>query len=427
MADPPGPTDPAGSAGPANLASVPGYSRTWTAATVSAFGSYVTALAVGVLIVADLDGGATDVGLVNAARWLPYLVFGLVMGVLVDHLRRRPLLVGADLGRAVLLGAVPLLWATDRLSVGWLAVLMAGFGLLNLTFDAAFQSFVPRLVPAALLTPAHARFDQSDAVAQTSGPALAGALVSLVGAPLAVLVDALSFLCSGLLLWRMGVVEPPSRRPSLRGVPRQAWEGLRWVYRHPTLRPLALGGHGWFLSSAVAGAVVTPYALRTLGLSAFSLGLALAVAGVGALVGSSLAVKLGRRFGAGRVVIGCYASGALAWSLMALAGAGWPGQLLFFAGQLFVGFDIGTSSANEMGYRQTVTPDRLQGRMNASMRSINRAMVVVGAPVGGVLGDALGYRTMLWVAAAGLVLVGTALGLTRFRRARVGDAFSAPA
>jgi len=409
------------------LADSPGFWTTWTAFTVSAFGSYVTSLAIGVLVVLTLDGGATEVGLVNAAKWLPYLLFGLIAGVLVDRARRRPLLIAADLGRGVLLLAIPLLALIDQLHIVWLVVLMAVFGLMSLIHDAAFQAFVPRLVPTGLITPAHARLDQSDAVAQASGPALAGGLVSLVGAPLAVLVDAVSFLVSGLLLSRVHVQEPPGRSVSVRGVPGEVADGLRWVYRHATLSALALTSHAWFFCSAMAGAVVTPFALRTLGLSPFGMGLAFALAGVGALAGSLAAVRLGMRFGAGRVVIACNATTALAWALIALSGGGWPGWALFGAGQLVFGLGLGTSNANEMGYRQTVTPDRLQGRMNATMRSINRAMIVVGAPVGGLLGDAFGYRTLLWVSAAGFLVVAVALGLSRFRGARLDDAYANPA
>lgn len=403
-----------------------GFWATWSAFTVSAFGSYVTSLAVGVLVVLTLDGGATEVGLVNAAKWLPYLLFGLIVGVLVDRVRRRPLLIAADLGRGVLLLAIPLLAAFDQLHIGWLILLMAVFGLMSVIHDAAFMAFVPRLVPAGLLTPAHARLDQSDAVAQASGPALAGGLVSLVGAPLAVLVDAVSFLISGLLLCRVTVPEPPGRSVSVRGLPGEVADGLRWVYRHATLAALALNTHVWFFFSAMAGAVVTPFALRTLGLSPFTLGLALALAGLGALVGSLAAVWLGARFGAGRVVIACRVADAVAWALIAWSADSGSGWVLFGAGQLVFGLGLGASNANEMGYRQTVTPDRLQGRMNATMRSINRAMIVVGAPVGGLLGDALGYRNLLWIAAAGFLVVGVSLGLSSFRKARLDDAYAHP-
>lgn len=404
------------------LRDCPGYWRTWTASTVSGFGTYVTALAVQVLVVVTLHGGAAEVGMVNAARWLPYLLLGLVAGAVTDRNRRRPVLVGTDLGRAVLLVALPVLAYTRLLDLVTLLALVAVFGVLSLLNDAAFQSFVPRLVPPRLLTAAHARLDQSDAVAQTSGPALAGGLVSLVGAPLAVLVDAVSYLMSGLLLLGVRVDEPPARPMSLRGLRAEVVEGLCWVYRHPMLRPFALSTHAWFLCTAVTGAIVTPYALQRLHLTAFGLGVTLAVGGCGGLVGSLFAVRLGRRFGAGRLIAACRAGTGLGWAVAALAWAGWPGWVVFGAGQLVLGLALGAQNANEMGYRQAVTPDRLQGRMNTTMRSLNRAMVVVGAPMGGLLADAFGYRVMLWAAAAGFGAVALALAASGFRNARIVDA-----
>ena len=162
------------------------FVRFWAASTVSGFGSYVTTLALQVLVVATLAGTAADVGVVNAARWLPYLVLGLVAGVLADRLRRRPMLVVTDLGRAVLLIAIPLLALAQTLTVPLLAAFMVVFGTLSLVNDAAHQSFLPRLVPRRLLAPANARLEQSAALAQTSGPMLGGGLVSWLGAPVAV-------------------------------------------------------------------------------------------------------------------------------------------------------------------------------------------------------------------------------------------------
>ena len=188
-----------------------GFGAFWAAATVSSFGNYVTALAVQVLVVLTLHGGAAQVGLVSAAQWLPYLLFGVVAGVFVDRARRRPILVVADLVRGVLLIAIPVLSVTHHLSLLVLMTFMAVFGLASLASDAASQSFLPRLVPPRLLTHANARLDQSDAVAQTSGPALAGGLVSVLTAPWAVLVDAASYFTSGLLLLGVTVVEPPAR------------------------------------------------------------------------------------------------------------------------------------------------------------------------------------------------------------------------
>ncbi|MDQ2837712.1 MAG: MFS transporter [Actinomycetota bacterium] len=403
------------------LGECPGFLRFWNASTVSGFGTYITTLAIQVLVVLTLHEGAAGVGLVSAARWLPYLLFGLVAGVLADRSRRRPLLVTTDLGRGLLLIAIPLLALTHRLTIVVLLAFMLAFGLLSLVNDAASRSFLPRLVPAGLLTPAHARLDQSDALAQTSGPALAGGLVSLLTAVWAVLVDAASYLISGLLLLRMPVVEPASRPLSLRGIKGEAAEGLRWVYRHRTLRPYALGTHGWFLCSAAANAILPPFALRTLHLNAFGFGLILAAGGVGGLLGSLVATRLGTLFGVGRVVIACTVGIALAWGMVALSFDHWAGWLLCGAGELVLGISMGAENANEMGYLQSVTPDDLQGRTHATMRSINRAMIVIGAPLGGLLGDAIGFRAMLWIAAAGFLLVAITFALSPYRNARLDE------
>lgn len=367
-----------------------------------------------------LGGGSTEVGLLNSARWLPYLIFGVLVGVLVERSRRRPLLIVTDLARGLLLLAVPVLAATGPLTLAALLLIVALFGLFSLVGDAAFLSFVPRLVPVPLTTPAHARLDQSDAVAQTSGPALAGALISWLGAPLAVLVDAASYLASAVLMSRVHVVEPPpARSSSLRGIGAEAKEGVRWVYRRGTLRALAVNTHAWFICAAVAGAVVTPFALRTVGLGPLGLGLALAAAGVGGVLGSSVAVRLGRRWGAGHVIIGARSLTALAWGLIALAGSHPWGWVPFVLGQLLFGLSLGVENSNEMGYQQAVTPDRLQARMNITKRSVNRAMIVVGAPLGGLLGDHLGFRTMLVTAAVGFALVALTLALSPVRSVRV--------
>jgi MFS family permease len=403
---------------PERLADYPAFRRYWSASTVSGFGSYVTGFAIQVLIVKTLHGDSTDVGLVNSARWLPYLLFGLIAGVLIDRSRRLPVLVATDVMMGLLLVAVPALALTHHLSLIVLIAFMALFGLLSLLNDAATQSFLPRLVPPGLLTPANARLDQSSAVAQTSGPALAGALVSLLTAPWAVLVDAVSYLVSAVTLAPISVEEPPRRPASFVDIRRDAVEGLRWIYRHPMLRPLALSTHGWFLCSAITGAVMTPFALNTLGLSPFGLGLALSTAGIGGLVGSLAATRLGTRFGAGRVVIACRAFTAASFALIALSTAHWSGWLVFGAGQLLLGLSMGAENANEMGYWQEVTADHLQGRMNATRRSINRAMIVIGAPIGGLLGDTIGNRSALWTAAGGFLIVSAGLGASRFRHAR---------
>jgi MFS family permease len=188
------------------------------------------------------------------------------------------------------------------------------------------------------------------------------------------------------------------------------------------LKPFAISTHAWFLCFSVVNVIVPPFALRTLDLSALGLGIALAVGGVGGLMGALAATRVGDRFGVGRVVIASRAGMALAVAVIALSSAHGTGWIVFGVGQLAVGLSMGVSNANEMGYRQSITPDHLQGRSNATMRSINRAMIVVGAPLGGLLADAIGFRVVLWLSVAGFLMVATGLSLTPYRNARLDEA-----
>ena len=401
---------------------IPGFFAFWSAYTVSGFGSYVTTLALQVIVLLTLHGTAADVGLLNGARWLPYLALGLVVGALVDRRRRKPVIVGTDLARAVVLAVIPVLYLVDRLTVPVVIAFVAVFGLLSLIGDAAAQSFLPRVVTRRDLLAAHARTDQSDAVAQTAGPVVAGGLVTLIGAPFAVVVDAASYLFSAVAIWRIRVIEPDTAPTTRRSLRREIGEGLRWVYRHPVLRPMAVGGHGWFLFNSLLGTAYVPFALLGLHLSAATLGITLAAAGVAALLGSSLSTRAGRRWGAGRAVIASNLVMTAGWVVIALVPtasvAATVGVLAI--GQALYGFGLGLSNANEMGYRQAITPDRLQGRMNTTIRSANRAMIVIGAPVGGLLAVTLGYRPTLWIAIAGFLLVAAFLAASPFRSARHG-------
>ncbi len=399
--------------------SLPTFRRLWTASTVSGFGSYVTIVAVQVLVVETLHGSAADVGFVNSARWLPYLLFGLAAGVLVDRRRRQPVLVTTDLARALLLVGIPVLSWAGALNIAALMAMMFAFGALSLAADAAAQSFLPRVVAARHTTSANARLDQSDAAAQTSGPAVGGALVSLLGAPIAVLVDAASYVVSAVAILSIRISEPAPAPRHDRHFRTELTDGLRWVYGHRTLRPLAVWTHGWFLFFAMFTTALTPFVLRELGLSAFGLGLVLASAGVGALIGSSFATRLGTSYGAGRVAVAAWGGNATGMVIVALAPAGGAGGVVVGIGQFVVGVTMGLENANTLGFRQAVTPDGLQGRTNTTMRSVNRAMVVVGAPLGGVLADAVGFRPAIWISAAGIVAVAIALVASPFRTARL--------
>lgn len=380
-----------------------GFGRFWFGEAVSGFGNYVTVLALQTVVVLTLDGTATQVGWLNATRWLPYLLIGLVVGALVDRRRRRPIMITTDLTRALLLTLISLAYVMDLLSLPLLLVIVAAFGTASLVNDAASMSFLPRLVPSEHLQRAHARIDGADAVAQTSGPALAGLLVTLVGAPFAVLVNAGTYLVSAFTVATLDTKEPPPRAdaavPNLR---REIREGVKGVYGRPGLARLAVSTHTWFVANATVSVVVAPFALLELNLSAFQFGVVTGAAGVGALAGASLASTVGRRVGTVRAIMVARAISAFGVLVMAMSGVGtngWAAASVLGAGFVCHGFGMGLSNSHEMSYQQRLTPDGLQARVNTTMRSANRAVIVVVAPLAGLLADQFGMRPAIICAA----------------------------
>jgi MFS family permease len=385
----------------------PGFDRFWWGEAVSGLGSAITFLALQTVVLVTLHGSAVQVGWLNAARWLPYLVLGLVVGALVDRVRRRPVMVSSDIARAGLLGLIPLAWACDLLTFPLLLVLVLLFGIAALVNDAASMSFIPRLVPRDHLQRAHARLDGADAVAQTAGPALAGALIRVVGAPLSVLVDALTYLFSALMVTSLGSISEPaptrSTKPTARELVSEVRDGARWVYGVSGLARLAVATHVWFAGQALLLVVVVPYAYLQLDLSPLQVGVVFAVGGVGALLGAATSTAVGLRLGTLGAIVCCHLASAVGVAVMllgALVATGWAGAAVLAAGQLCHGWAMGTSNSHEMSFRQALTPDELQARTNTTMRSLNRAVIVALSPVAGLLADRVGFAETLAAAAA---------------------------
>ncbi|MFT2752981.1 MFS transporter [Clavibacter sp. Sh2088] len=383
------------------LRRVPGFRSYWAAATVSSFGTAVSAVAVPVLVVTVLDANPFEVGLVNAAQFLPYALFGLIVGAYVDRFPRKPLLIWSSVGRGVCLGAIPVLWMMGALNLWVTAVALFVFGVLSVVGFAATQSLLPRIVPRPLLLTANARLDQSDAAAQTAGPALGGVLVSIVTAPIAIALDAVSYFVDAVLIARIRVVEQTAARPAGARLRREIADGLRWTYGHVALAPLAVSTHLWFLANAAGLTVFATLALRTLALPAAVYGAIVAVGGVAMLVGATAAPRLGARFGAGRTIIAARAAYPIAWAAIAVATVGVDaGASAATVVTLFVAFAVqgvaaGSENANEMSLRQTITPDDLLGRMNGTMRSANRTLAAAGAVGGGALMSTAGTGSAL--------------------------------
>lgn len=361
------------------------FGRYWAAAAISSFGTAVTAVAMPVLVVQVLGASPLQVGLVSAAQFLPYGVLGLFAGVYVDRWRRTRTLIWASVGRALSLGVIVVLWLTGALQIWMLVLALLAFGSFSVFGFAATQSLLPRLVPRDDLVTANARLDQTDAAAQTLGPTLGGGLVGLLGAPIAIAVDAVSYLIEALLVAGVKVTEPRKTRQQHGGLWAEVGEGLRFAYRHRTLGPLAISTHIWFLANGAALTVLSLLALRTLGLSPFAFGLLFTVLGFASLVGASLAPRVGRRVGSGRAMILARAAYPLAWVLVLAAPATPIALPLLFAGLAVQGLAAGVENAHEMGHWQAQTPDGLLGRTNAFRRSANRTLAAVGALAAGAL------------------------------------------
>jgi MFS family permease len=401
----------------------PAFGRYFSAVAVGAFGSALTAVAMPVLVVDVLGASAFEVGIVNAAQFLPYALLGLLAGVYVDRWRRQRVLVWASLGRAAALALIPLCWVLGVLHLWLLVALLFLFGAFSVFGFAASQSLLPQIVERRALRAANARLDQADAAAQTAGPALGGLLVAVIGAPLAIAVDAVTYVIDAVLVAGIRLRENVSTASHRRSLTKEVGEGLRWTYRHRMLGPLALSTHVWFLANAAGLTVLAVFTLRTLDFGPFLYGLLFAAAGAAALAGATVASRAGARIGSGLTITFGRAVYPLAWLLVALApvsddAPGILAVILIATAMILQGFAGGVENANEMSLRQTVTPDRLLGRTSATMRSANRTMAAVGAVLGGTAATLLGERASLWLVVGVFVVAFGIAALSPLRTAR---------
>jgi MFS family permease len=384
----------------------PDFVKLWAGETISLVGSQITLLALPLTAVLTLGATPGQMGLLGAIQYAPFLLLGLFAGVWVDRLRRRPILIGANLGRAALLGLVPLLAALDLLRIEHLYVLAFPLGVLTVFFDVAYQSFLPALVRREDLVEGNSKLEASRSVAQVAGPGLAGMLVQFLTAPIALALDAVSFVVSAGCLMLIRVREStPTSGASGRGVLAEIGEGLRLVLGNPLLRPIAGCTGSSNLFSAAIQAVFVLYLTRELGIAPTVLGLIVGAGGVGALLGATLAQPAARRFGVGPTIVWPITLGSGAWLVLPLAGevptATVP--LLMVAYAILLGGGT-IYNVSQVSLRQAITPDHLQGRMNATMRFIVWGTMPIGALLGGALGEAIGLRTTLIVAALGALL-----------------------
>ncbi len=360
------------------------------------------------LALIDLEATPAQMGLLGTMGTLPVLLLGLTAGAWVDRTRRRPLLVGADLGRFLLLLSVPALAWSGRLRMGHLYGVGFGMGALTLLFDVAQPAYLPALVPRSQLVAANSRLSGSSAVAEMAAPALGGLLVQLLSAPIAVLVDAGTFLLSAGAIWRSGRGIPaeataPSSPANPDGGPLAGpVAGARFLARHPVLRPVAIAAALREFFGAFFAALYGLFVLRVLEMTPATLGLLVGAGGVGAFFGALAAGRLARRFGLGRsVALALIVSKPLALLLFAVRGPGAGAFAILLLLQLVGDFWLAIFFIGEVTLRQQLTPDAVLGRVNAAIQVLNGSAFIAGLLAAGLLGDALGIRPGILIGAVG--------------------------
>ncbi|MFC7547936.1 MFS transporter [Plantactinospora sp. GCM10030261] len=395
------------------------FSILYAAGLVDTVGIQVSYLAVPVLAVSVLDATPGQVGLLGVLSTAAFLVLGLPAGVWVDRASHRITMVLADLARAVLFASVPVAWWMGLLTIGQLyaVVLLAGVG--TVFFDVAAQSYLPSVVGRDRLVAANSLLMGTAATVQIAGRGLGGFLVQAIGAPVAVVLNALTHLAAaGLLGLIRPTAAPPARPHAAGGFAGQLGAGVRHVSGHPLLRPLALSTGMINLTVQMMTIMIPVLFLRDLGLDATALGVFFGVGGVGALLGALTARPLADRIGLGRAL---WVPGAVVAPLGALIPmAAGTGPRLWLAGVAWLAIAWRTGIGNVVGVslRQRSTPDAMLGRMNATFRFLLTGALALGSAVAGLLGELTTVRTALWVGAAGAALTWVPIFCSRLRHHR---------
>jgi MFS family permease len=382
------------------------FARLWTGQTVSAFGSYMTAIGVLILARLLLHASNAQMGLLTALGALPGLLLGLLVGVWVDRLPRRPLMLLADLGRAVLLALIPLLALLGWLHLADLYVVVVLVGLLTVGFEVASLSLLPTLLPPDKLAEGNSRLGMSSSLAEITGPPVAGLLIQLLTAPVAILFDVLSFLFSALCIVLMRVPEPrPAASHERLHIWREISEGLSVIWHNRLLRATAAYICTRNFFGGAYAALYLLYALKLFGASPFAFSLLVALGGVGALGGSFCASYCRGRFGSGRtLVVSALCFGGLSFCTPLAVG---PLPLVFALlalAQLVGDSGFAVYSINEISLRQTLVPEHLLGRVNACMHILENSVMPLGALLAGLLSEVIGLRWTLLIGSSGIFL-----------------------
>ena len=383
------------------------FVRLFGAASISYVGSFVTRTALPLAAIYGLSAGPLELSAIRSFEFLGWLLVGLVAGAWVDRLRRRPVMIAADLGRAIILGSIPLAAVAGRLTLAHLVVAAFLAAILSVFFDAASGAYLPSIVARGRLIAANSAMSASASIAEFTGFGLSGVLVQVLTAPIAIAVDAVSFIGSALVLATIRRPEPA--RPAVADrepVLHEIREGIAVVRHSPILRALAIAHAADHLLWGVFGTTYLLFAVDEIGLSPAWIGVITAIGGLGSFVGAALASRVVSRLGAGRSMVFGLAGTVIGSALIPLAPAGAAviGGAFLIAQQI-VGDASGTVyEVVEDSVTQTIVHDRVLGRVRATVSVITTVTALVGSILGGVIGVAFGLRVAFLVGIAGAVV-----------------------
>jgi Na+/melibiose symporter-like transporter len=382
----------------------PDFLKLWSGQAISRIGSSITTIGLPLLALRMLDASPLEMGILASASGVSVLVVGLFAGVWADRIRRRPILIAADLGRAVVVGLVPVAAMLHRLTMAHLYVVAAAGGMLTVLFDVSYQAYLPSLVERENIVEGNSKLAVTESFAEVAGPGFTGILIDLITAPMAMLFDAVSFLCSAVSVLLIRKPEPrPERRPEPR-MGREICEGLGAVWRDPMLRALAFrkGSGAFFLG--IPGSLYFFFTVHDLGLSASLVGTIISFGGAASLLGAFAVEWLVRRFGFGRTFIGSAVLTGVAMLLVPLAHGSVTLCCAFLAIAQLGDLGWPVYQVNDLSLRQAITPSYLLGRVNAAMHLLFSGIMPLGALTGGAVAQVIGVRTTMLIGAMGFLL-----------------------
>jgi len=384
-----------------------GFLRLWAGETASQFGEQFGNLAIPVIAVSVLGATSFEVGLLNAAETLAFLVIGLPAGAWIDRWIKRRVMLRVDLIRAVLLAAIPVLWFTHVLAFWQLVVVATAVGVCSVFFDVSYQSFIPNLVRSDQIGDANSKLETSAQVARIAGPAAAGGLLALLAAPVLLAVTAVTYLLSFFALTTIRDTEVAKPVEDRRPLVVEIKEGLVWVFHQPLLVRIVLCTGIGNLLSALAFTMMPLLVLRELGLSPAIYGLIGSAGAVGGLIGASLSGRIQKWIGEGHAIPVSQLIYSVSLFLPPLA-AFLPGVAipLLIVGEFLLSFSVLVYNIAQVSFRQRICPPALLGRMNASIRFIVWGVLPIGGFIAGLLATGIGVVPTIIIGAAGALLAG---------------------